>query len=341
MTQLFDTSVPASPVQIAAAKAYTQTLKADGGTEMLPALKAALVDTGVTDRDNTVRQVIFLTDGSLSNEKEMLSTIGADGGNSRVFMVGIGSAPNNYLMSRMATMGRGIYTNIGNVDEVTPKMAKLLDMLSRPSVQDLKVSVRGNSFNLTPSILPDLYAGEPLVLLGQSDKIEGAVTVSGRIGKKEWSQTVDLIKASDSPSVAKLWARGKIDDIEADQLLGKIKYEDANEQIAQLGLTFSLVTSQTSLVAVEEKRSRPEGEPLREEDLPINLPDGWDFETLLGGDTAQAAIANEAQIAQAKPTKKFKLPQTATNYSLQRLGGLFVFGLGLIGLVILRRRKEV
>jgi len=341
MTQLFEASVAASAEKIAAAKAFTESLEADGGTEMLPALKAALVDTGVTDRAKVVRQVIFLTDGSISNEKEMLEVIGADGGRSRVFMVGIGSAPNNYLMSRMATMGRGIYTNIGDADEVTVKMAKLLDMLSRPSVQDLKVNVSGNVFRLTPQMLPDLYAGEPLVLLGQADKLDGAVTISGKIGKKEWTQTVDITRASDSPSVAKLWARRRIDDIEADSLLGVIDYDEADAAIAELGLAFSLVTSQTSLVAVEEKRSRPEGTPLREEDLPVNLPDGWDFETLLGGETAVAAIANETRLAAMPETEKFQLPQTATNYLLNLLGGLLAFALGLIGLVTLRRRKEV
>ncbi|NJM50814.1 MAG: marine proteobacterial sortase target protein [Sphingomonadales bacterium] len=341
LTQLFDASVPASADRIVEAKAYTETLEANGGTEMLPALIAALKDDGVTDRAATLRQVIFLTDGSISNEAEMLTAIGADKGNSRVFMVGIGSAPNGYLMSRMATMGRGIYTNIGDAAEVTAKMTKLLDMLSRPAMQDLKVSIAGNSFDLTPSTLPDLYAGEPLVLLGRSDRLEGQVTVSGHIGKVNWTRTVDLSSASESPAVAKLWARRRIDDIEADSLLGKIEYEAGEAQIAELGLRYSLVTSQTSLVAVEEARSRPEGQPLREEDLPINLPDGWDFDALLGGETAAAAIANEAHLAQLRTDKKFQLPQTATNYALRLLLGLFAFGLGLIGLTLSRRKKEV
>ncbi|MFC4293342.1 marine proteobacterial sortase target protein [Sphingorhabdus arenilitoris] len=341
LTQLFDVSVPASAEKIAEAKAYTETLEANGGTEMLPALIAALKDDAITPRATTLRQVIFLTDGSISNETEMLAAIGADNGNSRVFMVGIGSAPNGYLMSRMATMGRGIYTNIGEAGEVTAKMAKLLDMLSRPAMQDLKVSVAGNSFDLTPSTLPDLYAGEPLLLLGRSDRLEGQVTVSGHIGKVNWTRTIDLSSASESPAVAKLWARRRIDDIEADSLLGKIEYEAGEAQIAELGLRYSLVTSQTSLVAVEEERTRPKGEPLRKEDLPINLPEGWDFDGLFGGDTAAAAIANEAHMAQLRTDKQFQLPQTATNYALRLLLGLFAFGLGLIGLTFSRRKKEI
>jgi Ca-activated chloride channel homolog len=341
MTQLFETSVPANAEKIAAAKTFTESLEATGGTEMLPALKAALVDHNVTDRAKVVRQVVFLTDGSISNEKEMLEAIGGDKGNSKVFMVGIGSAPNNYLMSRMATMGRGIYTNIGDAAEVTPKMAKLLDMLSRPAMQGLRVNVAGNNFDLTPNMLPDLYSGEPLLLLGQADKMDGAITVSGFVSGKEWKQTVDLSRALESPSVAKLWARRRIDDIEADSLLGVMELEAAEAAITDIGLKFSLVTSMTSLVAVDETPSRPANTPLREEDLPINLPDGWDFEGLLGGETAKAAMANEAHMAKMAEVEQFQLPQTATNYALRLLLGMFVFGLGLIGFVTLRSKKEV
>ncbi|MEE9434435.1 MAG: marine proteobacterial sortase target protein [Sphingorhabdus sp.] len=341
MELVFEQSVAATQAHIASAKAFTEALEADGGTEMLPALKAALADHGVTERAKIVRQVIFLTDGDISNEQEMLAAIAADAGSSRVFTVGIGSAPNNYLMSRMATTGRGIYTNIGDPKEVTVKMAELLDMLSRPSVQDLKVSVTGGSFDLTPKMLPDLYAGEPLVLLGLAGSLEGTVTVSGRIGKKRWKQSLDVTSALASPSVAKLWARRRIDDIEADRILGGIEDNAADAEITKIGLEFHIVTSMTSLVAVDETPSRPEGTALREEDLPINLPKGWDFDHLFGGESARAAMANEAALAKMAETKKFKLPQTATNYMVSLFGGLLALLIGLFGLVTLRSRKEV
>jgi Ca-activated chloride channel family protein len=213
-------------------------------------------------------------------------------------------------------------------------------MLSKPSVQDLKVNVSGNSFSLTPQLLPDLYAGEPLVLMGQADNLEGTVTVSGRIGTRTWTQKLDLSKATTSPSVAKAWARRRIDDIEIERTLGKIEDEAADQAIADIGLGFSIVTSQTSLVAVDETPSRPVGTPLREEDLPINLPEGWDFETLFGGETAAAALANEAAQLAQNEVKPFQLPQTATNYALRLFGGLLALMIGLFGLISLRTKKE-
>jgi Ca-activated chloride channel homolog len=341
MEQLFETSVAATPELIAKAQAFTTALEASGGTEMLPALKAALAGAATSSNPKAIRQIIFLTDGAISNEKEMIAAIGADQGRSRVFMIGIGSAPNGYLMSRMANMGRGTYTNIGKPEEVTAKMSRLIEQLSRPSVQDVSVTVTGNNFSLTPQMLPDLYAGEPLVLLGQADSIEGAITVSGRIGHRLWSQTVELSSAVKSPSVAKLWARRKIDDVEADRALGNIGEDDANAAILGFGLQYSLVTSMTSLVAVDETPSRLAGDMLKEEDLPINLPEGWDFEGLFGGETAKAALANEAKMMAKQETEVFPLPQTATNYAMRLIGGLLMLISGLFGLVSLRRRKEV
>lgn len=340
MTELFDRSILATPEMVAKAIDYAKSLEATGGTEMLPALKAALAGAATSTEIKAVRQIIFLTDGSISNEKEMIEAIAGDKGRSHVFMVGIGSAPNNYLMNRMSNMGRGTYINIASTKDVTVKMERLIDMLSRPSVQDLQVTVNGNAFDLTPKLLPDLYAGEPLLLFGQADKAAGSVTVSGRIGSRIWTQTVDFKNAMISPSVAKAWARKRIDDIEADRALGNMTDEAADAAVTKIGLEFSIVTSMTSLIALDKTPSRPAGMPLKEADLPINLPAGWNFERLFGGDAAVAAMANDAAIT-AKETKQFELPQTATNYAPKLFGGLFAFIIGAFGFISIRRKKVV
>jgi Ca-activated chloride channel homolog len=73
---------------------------------MLPALKAALNDA--TPQDATrLRQIVFLTDGLVGNEAELFAEITNHLGRSRLFMVGIGSAPNSYFMRRAAELGRG------------------------------------------------------------------------------------------------------------------------------------------------------------------------------------------------------------------------------------------
>lgn len=333
MTRLFDHATLATADQVDLARRFTEGLEASGGTEMLPALKAALID----DRPGAkgLRQIIFLTDGDLSNEKEMMAEIAANGGRSRVFMVGIGSAPNSYLMRRMAETGRGTYTNIGEGGEVMAKMTALLDRLKAPALRALAVRVEGSPLDFTPHLLPDLYAGEPLLLLGKGEQVAGRLVVSGMIGDTPWSQTVDLGKAAESPSVARLWANRRIGDIEAQRWSGQLKGEEADETVAQLGLRYNIVTTQTSLVAIDETPARPDGVKLTREELPLLLPKGWDFDTLLGRDAPAVA----AQTPLPEQQQALELPQTATGFLGDIQRGLAMFVVGLLGLFATRRRR--
>ncbi len=340
LTQLFDHSVAATPDQVALATRFTQGLEASGGTEMLPALRAALKDAAASGGPETLRQVIFLTDGAVSDEQEMMAAIGQDGARSHVFFVGIGSAPNDFLMSRMATLGRGAYTHVGTPEEVAARMLPLLDMLGHPAMQDLAVKIEGASLDMTPRTLPDLYAGQPLVLVGKTKHLSGRITISGMIGGKSWVRTIDLAKAAESPAVAKLWARRRIDDIEADRTLGKMDEAAADAAITEIGLTSGLVTSQTSLIAVDRTPTRPAGEGLVKEDLPLNLPAGWDFDTLFGGESGQAALRNTDTMAAraAEQARQLDLPQTATGFMGAIAQGAALLLVGLCGLLLLRRR---
>ncbi len=345
MTRLFDDSVPATPEQIALARRFTEGLQANGGTEMLPALESALIDSHPEDT-RTVRQIIFLTDGDISNEKEMSAAIAAKGGRSRIFMVGIGSAPNQFLMRRMAEAGRGTFTNVGIGAEVTAKMTAMLDRLAAPAVRDIKVTLDGAPMALTPRALPDLYAGEPLVVLGKGQTTAGMLTVTGMIGDKPWKQSVDLAQAVDSPAVAKLWANRRIAELEAARAAGDMEDDAASEAIAQLGLAYSIVTRVTSLVAVDETPARPEGAQLTREELPLLLPAGWDFDTLLGGEAAaaaRAAAANAAHGGEMQPAQQAEamdLPQTATGYRGLLAMGFGLFALGFAGLLLQRRPRR-
>ena len=341
MTQLFQHSVAATPDQVALARRFARGLAAGGGTEMLPALRAALADAAESGGPAALRQVIFLTDGEVSNEQEMLAALARDGGRSHIFFVGIGSAPNDHLMSRMSTIGRGAYTHIGTPEEVAAKMIPLLDILGHPAMQDLAVKVENGTLDLTPRTLPDIYAGQPLVLLGKADRLTGTLTVSGTIGGRRWEQKVDLAQAVASPAVARLWARRRIDDIEADRTLGKLADKVADDEVAAIGLASGLVTSQTSLVAIDATPSRPAGESLRREDLPINLPAGWDFDTLFGGDAARAAMHHSEAMAAhaAEQAAQLDLPQTATGFVGLIAQGLALLLAGFGGLLLLRHRR--
>src|SRR5262245_63294485 len=101
----------------------------------------------------------------------MFETLGAMRGRSRVFMVGIGSAPNSFLMSRAAEIGRGTFTHIGSVEQVEERMRALFEKLESPVVTNLTATFPDRQADVTPVVLPDLYRGEPVVLAAKVESL--------------------------------------------------------------------------------------------------------------------------------------------------------------------------
>lgn len=284
-SQLFPRSVAATQGNRSRAKAFVASLEASGGTEMLAPMAAALRDFGSgvdAGRSNELRQVVFLTDGAIGNEKQLLELIGAERGRSRVFMVGIGSAPNSYLMTRAAEVGRGSFTHIGSAEQVETRMRDLFAKLESPVITNLRASLGEVDGDITPDPLPDLNRGEPVVLAAKVARMDGTLKLDGMIGNQPWTLSLPLSAASAGKGISKVWARRKIRDGEVAMRLGRIKREDGDATILSLALTHSLVSRLTSLVAVESEISRPKDARLTRADLPLNLPAGWDFDKVFG-----------------------------------------------------------
>src|SRR5262249_22029555 len=258
---------------------FVNALEARGGTEMVPPMRAALTDHGAAD---VVRQVVFLTDGEIGNEQQLLDTIASMRGRSRLVMVGIGSAPNTFLMTRAAELGPGPFTHIGSVEQVETRMRELFAKIENPAVTSLAVSFSDAKADLTPAVLPDIYRGEPLVLAARLDKLAGVVEMKGRVGDRPWSVTLPLAHAASGEGLSKLGARRKIEDAELARTTRKLATTEADKQILDLALQHQLVTRLTSLVAVDQTPSRPEGASLKVSELPLNLPAGWDFKKVFG-----------------------------------------------------------
>jgi Ca-activated chloride channel homolog len=354
MDVLFSTPVAANSSNIGKATSFVSALEARGGTEMVPAMQAALSDTNHDD-DSYVRQIIFLTDGGIGNEQQLFETINAQRGRSRIFMVGIGSAPNTYLMTRAAELGRGTFTHIGSVEQVEERMRGLFAKLENPAVTALSVKFSEATADLTPSPIPDVYRDEPLVLAARLDKLSGTVVIKGRIGDRPWSVTLPLANAAEGKGLSKLWARRKIADAEVARTTRQKSPEDADKTILALALEHQLVTRLTSLVAVDKTTSRDADQPLKLSELPLNLPAGWDFAKVFGehprlpaAPTERRADASDAkaQVATLKrpvlsatpPT--VQLPKTATDAELKMIAGVILLTVSLLLLLFNRRRMS-
>ena len=289
MSKLFPAPQKANKNNVGTARYWVAATNAEGGTEMLPAMQEALKDK--SPDATTLRQVIFLTDGAIGNERQLFEEVKSHKGRSRIFTVGIGSAPNSFFMSRAAEVGRGTFTNIGDITEVKSKMEQLFTQLTSPVATDLSIELPGSeAIEASPNALPDLYRGEPVTLAIRARKLGDKLILRGRFDNQPWSMTLDISKAAPSKAIDKLWARGKIRQLENERLLAEDPAK-SDKAIETLGLDHHLVTRLTSLVAVDVTPARPEGEELNTRKVPLNLPDGWQMDKVFGPETEQMVDA--------------------------------------------------
>mgnify|MGYP000008572296 CR=1 FL=1 len=325
---LFETSIRADQENLNVARRFVRSLEADGGTEMLPALQAALRDP--LNDTSRLRQVIFLTDGAIGNEQQLFEAIVDQAGRSRLFPVGIGSAPNSYFMTRAAEMGRGAFTHIGSEAQISERMKELFLKLENPAMTDLRlVWPDGVEAEAWPTPLPDLYRGEPIVLSAKiADGTEGTLRLTGKTGDDVWA--IDMEISDEAPNrtgVSQLWARRKIASLEAARTMGG-DWDAFDKEITKVALAHHLVSRLTSLVAVDKTPARPAGEELTQTEVPLNLPAGWEFEKVFGEPDAAAPVMQRARagamrsmlaaapapmmMADASQTQGIALPQTAS-----------------------------
>ena len=276
-SKLFNDSQPFNHQTLDQASRYVRSLEANGGTEMASALNAALNNQS---SNGYLRQVIFLTDGSIGNEQALFEIIQNKLGNSRLFTIGIGSAPNSHFMQRAANFGRGTHTYIGKLQEVQTKMQALFEKIENPVLKDIAIDWMESDMEIWPQKIVDLYKGEPLLITAKTKHQLGDIKITGNIAGKTWASTLKLDGGQSREGISALWARKKIDALM--QQKRDAEFESIKQTIIETALEHHLVSKYTSLVAVDVTPVRPKDEELDSHAIPTHLPAGWDHAKVFG-----------------------------------------------------------
>jgi Ca-activated chloride channel family protein len=336
-SRLWSDARAATPANLALAADWITSLDADGGTEMLPALAMALASEP-GDGTERLRQAVLMTDGDVGNEADLFALIRRSLGDTRLFTVGIGSAPNGYFMRRAARFGRGAHLYIGDVAEVAGKLGELFSRLDNAVLTDIGVEWPSGAAEMWPARAPDLYLGDPLVVTAKlpAGAAAGHVAVTGQLGQSLWHGGVDLSAGAPAQGIARLWARAKI---EAAMDEAGRDAELARDVVLPLALAHNLQTRFTSLVAVDETPIRPKEAAFESHDVPTNLPKGW----TRPDETSATAGNNVTLPTSAMPIRLqgagIGMPQTATPAALHLGIGAILILAGLTILAGLRRRS--
>jgi Ca-activated chloride channel family protein len=247
----------ATPEALEGARSWVRNLHASGGTMIHPALLNGLRMMGES-RSSHVQRIVFLTDGAVANEDEVLTAIVERLGETRLHVIGIGHAPNGYLMRKMASFGRGLCEFISTSGHVDNRISSFFARLDRPVMTDVQLQWTGiDPGEPYPSRPPDLHAGEPLIISTRLDglPLEGRLVLGGytREGWVESEVEIDD-RSARGAGIALRWARAKVGSL-MDSLHEGADPGAVRREVVDLGLQFNLVTPYTSLVAVEERPS--------------------------------------------------------------------------------------
>jgi Ca-activated chloride channel homolog len=304
-SSVFPDSVPASRDALEKARAFVSGLNADGGTYLLPALQIAFQNPAP---GGLVPQVIFATDGQLSDEAQAVSFLKGNLGVRRLFPVAIGPAPDAALLRRLAALGRGSFTQVADLGNVAPAMAALFAQLDAPMLQGIEVRWSDPSAEAWPARTPDLYLGEPLVLTARSRDAGGPVSVSGSRGDSTWEDSFPKAGKLKGAGIDKLWARRKIQGL-TDSLQEGADAGEVRRAIVELGIRHHLVTDYTSLVAVDEQATAPRGgKPVRRV-VPVNPPRGGDAVEEMITVTAESPLLDQRRISTGATVSQTALQQ--------------------------------
>ncbi|MCI0568086.1 MAG: VIT and VWA domain-containing protein, partial [Acidobacteria bacterium] len=273
--------LPATRENLHRALAFLDSLHGEGGTEMIAGIRAAL---GFPADPERLRIVAFLTDGYIGNEREILAEVRRLIGSARLFSFGIGSSVNRYLLEGLAEEGRGEAAFLGPRETPDQMVQRFAQRISSPLLTDVRITWRDvEVMDQLPERVPDLFAGQPLILRGRYRRPgTGVVEVEGfsRGRRQIYRNVVSLPSAAeDHEALGRLWARARIHQLERELHDGE--RPEAVETITSLGLRHRLMTAYTSLVAVDSEISNWTGRssPVS---VPVEMPEDVSYEGIFG-----------------------------------------------------------
>ena len=249
----------------------TELTETERGTECVLPLVQDLTGGGVVD-DNELEK----------NEEALFALLRERLGGSRLFTVGIGSAPNSHFMTRAAQLGRGTFTYIGRIEEVGARMGELFAKLEAPVLKGLEVRwPQGVQVEAWPARLPDLYAGEPVVIAAALERLQGEVRLAGERDGRRWEAELALARTAPAEGMGSVWAREKVSALMASLRDGAAETE-VRARVIELATAHRLVTRYTSFVAVDRTPARPSDAAMKTAAVPTLLPEGWEYDKVFG-----------------------------------------------------------
>jgi type VI secretion system protein ImpC len=280
LTLLAAMPLTAEEAHLRRARIFLDQIQAGGNTEMLEPLRLALQMPPAGGRER-VRMLVFLTDGSIHGERELLAALRPAIGRSRIVAFGIGTAVNRHLLKKLTAAGRGFAEFLFPNENIARVVDRTLKRLSHAVLTDVELQWEGSSVeDVLPERCPDVYRDKPLMVLG---RFRGAapptLTIQGRLAGEPYAVQLSsphMDQHEEGVPLAVLWARQCIEE-----LMDRIWEQPHNEpslrrQVIKLAKQYRLSSPFTSFLAVEyrSQAEREQGHGVVTAEIPQYMPQG-------------------------------------------------------------------
>jgi len=261
---LFDKLDDATERNRSKAREFVKGLKPIGGTAIDEALKKALaLHPEKTDRPYVI---IFLTDGKptvgVTDEDQIVGNLTKKSvGNTRVFCFGIGTDVNTHLLDKITEETKAFSQYVLPEEDIEVKVSGFFTKIKEPVLANTRLTYPDGlrTTKLYPSLLPDLFKGEQLVVVGRySGKARDQVILEGTLSGETKKFSYDLNfpeQSSDHDFIPRLWATRRVGYL-LDEIRLRGESKELKDEVTELARKYSIVTPYTAYLIVEDERRR-------------------------------------------------------------------------------------
>jgi Ca-activated chloride channel family protein len=297
-----------------AADAWIDGLQAEGGTDIAGALAEAF---RLPSPEGRLPIVVFLTDGLPTvgerNPERIAAEAERDRGRARVFAFGVGYDVNTVLLDRLSAAGRGTTAYVEPGQNVETALGSLAAKIQHPVLTDLHIDGAPVELReIYPEQLPDLFAGEDLVLFGRyraAGNGNGALRITGRrAGRTERFATDASFPAHETANdyIPRLWASRKVG-----ALMQQIRLNGADpelvEEVRRTALRYGILSAYTAHLVQEPNRVAVGGAP-----APMSFADAM-------SQAASAPASGQAAVAEAKAAARSRAVTNSAEMEAEEL----------------------
>lgn len=242
---------------------WIQRQTASGSTNIDGALTEAMAQFDGDHSTDRPAYVIFMTDGlptqgeidpgsivdnALANQPEDRSL--------RLFTFGVGYDVNTDLLDTLSSEMGGRSSYVQPDEDIGQVVAAFYDQIQKPVLANVTMELRGDTVvdDVFPSPLPDLFAGEQLVITGRyRDGGAADLVLSGDVNGEKVTYIYpdqELARKGGDDFVARLWATRKLGAL-LDQIRRDGPSEELVDAVVDLSLRYGIISPYTSYLVTE------------------------------------------------------------------------------------------